>query len=532
MLWIAVTLPWLPLEALKPPLPEADVIPAPGARPPQVQAAGCAVADAARIILADPAAQASGIYAGMSRTHALALEPALLLLNADAARVEAVLAELALALLIYTPRVVLAQAHTVLLEVGNGLRLFGGLRALLRQVAHSAALYGSQAAIACAPSAWGAWLLAHAQVQGLPGVGTRVLRPETLARQLDRLPIELLPAAAAHGHALQQIGCATLGALRALPSAGVSRRFGAGVLTCLAQAYGTAADPRTAFCAPLRFAARLELHARIEHSAALLNAAARLLAQLAGWLTARHAALNAYTLVLVHDRARGGGAVVSHLPVSWAEPSRDPAHLIWLLREKLNQTQLAAPVLELRLQADHVEVYAPPPQTLFALPGSELASAQRLFERLTARLGAAQVRQLELHEDHRPEAAMRTSPCQPAPSARAPARHGGPARGHASASPPQPAGHGTAAGAVVLPQHAARPAWLLETPLALQVRQGVPCYRGPLHVISGPERIETGWWDEGAAARDYFVARDGTARLCWIYREHSGGAWFLQGWFG
>jgi len=57
---------------------------------------------------------------------------------------------------------------------------------------------------------------------------------------------------------------------------------------------------------------------------------------------------------------------------------------------------------------------------------------------------------------------------------------------------------------------------------------------GPLALLAGPERIESGWWDGDDIARDYFVARTPKASVVWIYRERGalqGGQWYLHGLF-
>jgi protein ImuB len=56
----------------------------------------------------------------------------------------------------------------------------------------------------------------------------------------------------------------------------------------------------------------------------------------------------------------------------------------------------------------------------------------------------------------------------------------------------------------------------------------------PLQILSGPERIESGWWDADLAARDYFIARADDGALVWLYRTRlaAPGGWFLQGRFG
>jgi protein ImuB len=47
--------------------------------------------------------------------------------------------------------------------------------------------------------------------------------------------------------------------------------------------------------------------------------------------------------------------------------------------------------------------------------------------------------------------------------------------------------------------------------------------------VSGPERIEGGWWDGLDATRDYYVAESGGGARLWVYRERGNGHWFLQG---
>jgi protein ImuB len=67
-------------------------------------------------------------------------------------------------------------------------------------------------------------------------------------------------------------------------------------------------------------------------------------------------------------------------------------------------------------------------------------------------------------------------------------------------------------------------------------------------LLSGPERIEGGWWDCNLVQRDYFIAEDDHAQWFWIYRTRgnhlaaAGGqkgsqrdldaSWYLQGIFG
>jgi protein ImuB len=90
-----------------------------------------------------------------------------------------------------------------------------------------------------------------------------------------------------------------------------------------------------------------------------------------------------------------------------------------------------------------------------------------------------------------------------------------------------------------------RPLWLLHQPIALRERNQRPWWHGPLRLLSGPERIEGGWWDCHLVQRDYFIAEDEHAQWFWIYRTRGNQAapqagssrdvdasWYLQGIFG
>ncbi|HEV3105600.1 MAG TPA: DNA polymerase Y family protein [Trinickia sp.] len=563
MLWIAVTLPMLSLEAVKPAVlasaasanafeRQREIGEASGRLPPDASVVCCyALADRLRIVLPDIRAYRRGVRVGQTRSSALAMAPDLVMLAPDPERERQAFEAVALALLAYTPKVSLAPARTLLLEVGSGLRLFGGLRALLTKITGTVGEFGCTSRIACAPTAWGAWLLAQARVRRV-GRRWHVVQAATLACVLDALPVSLVPAAAAHGEAFERIGCETLADLRRLPRAGLARRFGDDVLHWLAQTYGEAPDPRESFRAPDIFQARLELQARVDSAEALLFAARRLLMQLVGWLTAHHAAVRGYTLVFEHDLAARHAGRTSSVALAWAEPSRDAEHLSWLLREKLQQTVLVAPVVELRLIADQVSEYAAPSDTLFPLPDADRDSVGRLLERLSARLGADNVMQISVQADPRPEKAMHAEPCQrarlaraasPAQEKRARAKRLNHGTGAANAGAMNDPASAQAArlqsdkpGELELPDRPVpgqpRPVWLLDAPLALTMQGQRPVYRRALTMLTRTERIEAGWWDGQGVERDYFIAADDRGRMFWVFRERRSGQWFLHGLFG
>jgi protein ImuB len=144
-----------------------------------------------------------------------------------------------------------------------------------------------------------------------------------------------------------------------------------------------------------------------------------------------------------------------------------------------------------------------------------------LIERLRARLGEDAVLGLTRVADHRPERAWRT--CKPGD---------GGARLQLGPRRPRTEGNLPRFPSVTSLPPLGRPLWLLAQPRALTVSADAPCYDGRLTLLSGPERIESGWWDGHDVMRDYFVACNPDEALLWIYRDRNAHAgWFLHGFF-
>lgn len=518
MLWIGLHLPRLSLEAFA----------ASAAAPDEP----IALLDAHLIRDANDAARQLGIEAGMKRATALALAPRLQLGQADARHDAEALRAVAHAALAFTPAVSLSLPCGVLLEVQASLRCFGGLEALLGRLEEALEPLGHCWSLALAPTAQAADLLARAAVLPAPvcplpreagrGGGPRVRAPDLAAvrQALSGVPVWMLGAGREHRESLQGMGLHTLADLDRLPRAGLARRFGEALLDEIDRAQGVQPDPRAWITLPPAFASRLELQARADTAEQVLRGAGVLLARLVAWARARHARVRGCVLSMRHEvrrRALPDGTEApsaTPLAIALAEPSNDFAHLQALLREQLARLRLAAPTLELELRCDDVAPGAAPSGELFPTAGSEREGLVRLVERLQARLGRERVRRLVLLEDHRPEVASSSRPGDVAP-----------VRG-ATAPAPAPV--------------APRPVWLLPAPLALAERANLPVFDGAaLQLLSGPERIETGWWDGPPVERDYYIAGAPDGALLWVYRARlplaEGGAasgWFLQGRFG
>ena len=83
-------------------------------------------------------------------------------------------------------------------------------------------------------------------------------------------------------------------------------------------------------------------------------------------------------------------------------------------------------------------------------------------------------------------------------------------------------------------QSVQRPLWMLPEPTLLPADSGYPVHQGcRLRLIDGPERLETGWWDEDGISRDYYMAAGTDGRRLWVFRNRNRtSSWYLHGYFG
>jgi protein ImuB len=367
----------------------------------------------------------------------------------------------------FTPRVSLEPPQALLAEVEGSLRFFGGSGGFRARLNAGLAELGLQASLGVAATPRAA--LWHARG------GERHFEAISVAAVCSDERLEFL----------KSIGVAKIGELLALPREGLAKRCGQGLLDELDRARGLLPEARMFFAPPVKFDASLELPGEVTHAEGVLFAARRLLLQLEGLLTARHAGVRRFMLVLSHQKKKS-----TELQIDLASPARSAERFARLLREQLAKLSLREPVEAIRLHAtDFVPLHARTVGFFGDAAADEEGWAQ-LLERLRARLGHGAIHGLTAQPDHRPEHAWRrVEPGEWDPRACGP-------RGP-------------------------RPLWLLEPPRRVAEMQ--------LELLAGPERIESGWWDGDEARRDYFVARAGDDALVWVYRENDG--WFMHGLF-
>jgi protein ImuB len=298
------------------------------------------------------------------------------------------------------------------------------------------------------------------------------------------------------------MGVRTLGELMRLPRAGFAKRFGVAALADLDRLLGRRADPRRRLAPRERFRGRRDFDHEITDHERILQELSPLLGELERFLRERQRGITALLCRFHHYRAEPTRCVLR-----LAAPEANAERLLGLLRERLATLALPEPVRRCDLRSGALMEHALTSKPLWSAgerghaPAGEMPA---LIEHLRARLGAAAVYGLACVSEHRPENAWSVTE---------------PALDGAAAKP----------GGETL----RRPLWLLHAPQPLEAQRGRPWHHGALELLTGPERIESGWWDGADIQRDYYVASDGGGARLWIYRECTRQKrWFLHGLFG
>lgn len=469
MLWAAIILPDLALDAVRrsgadPAAPIALV-----AGPPQRRRVQSCTTSAAR----------AGVHAGQPLAAARALLPNLVALDDDARRTQSLRDVLIAWAYGYSGDVAWLGEDALLLEAGASLTLFGPWPSFERRLRDALAALGITHRIALAPSPRAAAVFAQAHD------GLAVLNEQVMQRALRQiaLPQTRLPADGLD--LLASMGLRDLGAILDLPRAGLARRCGEAFVAQLDRLTARIPDPLPRYRPPDRFEAKIEFDAELRSLQGLQFPLHRLIDDLCLFLAARDGGVDRIDVVFAHDDC-APTTIALHSPA----PERDAAQWLRIARLRLERLCLPAPVSGVSLIAREMPAFVPLARGLFDTNASAALSWPQLVARLQARLGDDAVQTFFPAADHRPEAAYTTD---------------------ASASTRIVTG--------------SRPLWLLPRPIPLRDRAP--------RILAGPERIESGWWDRREACRDYYVLETSVGQRAWAFRAvgASAGPWLLHGWF-
>lgn len=476
MLWLCISLPELPLEALRPDASEELTV-----------VTDCE-ANARWIICCNPAAERAGLKGGMSYTTALAIRNGIKMLERKPHAEKAALDRLAAWAYQFSSTVIIGEAPLELrrartaalwLEIGASLKLFGGFRTLIEQLEAALAQLHYTYQLGIAPTLEGAALLARSNIR------LALTTIQALQARIRDLSVAQLALAPEITQQLHMVGIRTIGAALGLPRDSVARRFSPQTSNYLDRLLGDAPDPREAFKLPPTYDARFEFGFEVSNTEALLFPVRRMLREFAGFLIARDTATQRFTLVLSHR-----GCAPTELAIGMSTPQRNSEQFLSLVREQLERVPLPAPTMELAL---HATEFSLPTGLQADLLNGAVQQAEELshtLDRISARLGDENVHSVRAVADHRPEESWSC------------AKYDEKAR--ALQFPP-------------------RPLWLLPTPKPLQ-SSSIP-------IDGKPERIESGWWDDRDVQRDYYVVRTSEGTQWWVFKDLSDSNWYLHGYW-
>jgi len=280
-------------------------------------------------------------------------------------------------------------------------------------------------------------------------------------------------------------------ALRKLPLScldwpGFARRFGAERLLELDRALGHLPDPRDSWRAPERFCVDYEMAEEQSDSALLLQICRELLFAHEQFLLARQLGTQRLCFSFFHLK---NAATELRLGAAFADRSAER----WfdLLKIRFESVRLPEAVIAVRLRSGLSQPL-------------QAETARLCFEN---KAGNERRRYaLAMVAEHRPEYAWKA----------------------------QDPLSDWSASTLTTRDGIKRPLWMLPEPALLPADSGYPLHKGcRLTLLEGPERLETGWWDEQSISRDYYTAVNAAGNHLWVFRNRQRTPdWYLHGIFG
>ncbi|VWX49897.1 DNA polymerase Y family protein [Novosphingobium sp. 9U] len=462
------------------------------------------------IVAACPAASALGIHPGMAATHARALIADLDLRPANPQADAHVLDRLALlAVRRWSPIAAAAPPDGLCLDLTGCDHLHGGEKRFCERLLAFLRRAGFTARVAIADTPGAADALARFAREDLT-----IVAPGGTLRAITPLPIAALRLDGSALTAARRFGFETVADLLPVARGPLARRLGLGAIKRLDQAIGAVAEPITS-CEDLEVpSVERRLLEPIGTAEAIAQVMADLLGDMAELLQAR--GLGARSLRLSALRIDGGEEVIA---VGTSRPTREAAHLLRLLKLKIERIDPGMGLEQFRLAAPHTEPLTAVDLGKILAGDMQVRDPARLVDVVAARVGEGAVYRMAPVASHVPErAAERVSPIKtPAswPKWERPVRlfaRPEPLWGVMALMPDQP-------------------------PKRFE-------WRGRSHKVvaaDGPERIHGEWWrrdKEVWAVRDYFRIEDEHGGRYWVFRRGDGAdnatgdlSWWVHGVF-
>ncbi|MBN8857048.1 MAG: DNA polymerase Y family protein [Sphingobacteriales bacterium] len=459
-----------------------------------------------RITAVCPAAQKQGICIGMAVADARALVANIQVLDDEPQLPLHLLTGLGHWCIRYTPTVATDMPDGLLLDVSGCAHLWGGEEKYATDIQNRLKGFGYTTRIAIAGTIGTAWALARYGKQPV------VLAPSGEERvALFSLPPAALRLENSIVERLQKLGLYTIGHFINMGRSILRRRFGAGLLNQMDQAFGWKEEPLTPLQPVEPYQERLPCLEPILTRSGIEIALQQLLNILCERLTKegkglRKAVFKAYRV----------DGEVQQLEIGTHLPSQQATHLFKLFELKIDQIEPALGIELFVLEAPTVEKARSSQEALWHTSTVNDTRLAQLLDQLTGKLGKGIVHRYLPAEHFWPERSIK----------------------EAQELSEQPT--------TAWREDRPRPVRLLSVPEPVEVAAPIPDYppmhfrhKGQLHSIKkadGPERIEREWWIDQGQHRDYYVVEDDKGERFWLFRlgHYSGDKphqWYLHGFF-
>ncbi|WFS02910.1 Y-family DNA polymerase [Rhizobium tumorigenes] len=476
------------------------------------------VKNAMRLIALEAAAEGIGLKPGQGVAEARAICPDLDVVEEDDAADRRLLEAMADWCDRYTPLVSLDGRDGLFLDITGCAHLFGGERALLKDVLHRLFHLGLEVRGAISSSPGLSWAVARFGRSG-------IVEADEMETVLAPLPVASLRLDGPTVAALQKLGLKQVGDIISAARAPLARRFGAHLLLRLDQALGLDEEPISPRRPVASLSAERRLTEPVQAEEDILMLAGQLGAALKPGLEARGIGGRLFELLLF----RVDGAVF-RISAGASKPLREPKRIAALFSERIkavhDDLDAGFGYEIVRLNVLQHEIFDAL-QADFTADGPTEQSLSAFVDQVAARLGRACLQALELAESHVPERAALFVP----------------AADVLSDKPRQTTGPTVGAGRSERPLRLFRTPEPVETFMA-EVPEGPPQrfrWRRTMHEVlraEGPERLAREWWLDGEAAppRDYFRLEVQSGHRFWMFREglYGQGApprWLMHGVF-
>lgn len=468
-----------------------------------------------KIVQLNRLAQHVGIKIGHAIEHARMLKPDLKIIDRQIELETEKLQKLSVWAYRYTSHISVYDDHTLLLEIGRSFDFFKGIDAIQNLILADLERLDVDVKYGLAHTPKAAHLLSFGQhkhqYKNWNETDYKTHIEESLLRNLaisDKTFGQL-----------NNCGFHLLKDIRDVSKAQLGARFGKPLIVYLEQLMGDIADPQTLHCTPETFKANIDFAEPISNRAWIQQQIDRLLTDLVTFVNSRQLVCRSLTWHFFneHGSSEQSRNENSHLTNSVTIG----LNINTITLKNLQQlTDLKLSTLALKWAFSSIELSSEDliPKNLFYQdlfdPTADQEEFNQLIDKLSSRLGNTAIYGLGMADEYLPELAN--------------------VRNHYASQAASTNRRQAAAQLISKPaaqtntSQQDEPVWLLRQPQKLRKKHSQPEHHGELKFIHGPNRISSHWW-QALQSRDYYIARQNTGRLLWIYYERSQQNWYLHG---